>query len=727
MAGLFEELKRRKVFNVAVVYAIVSWVIMQIADIVLPTFQAPEWIFQTLIFFLILGFPIAAILAWAYEITPEGIRTDADTQGHLAPVERAAANSTDRIYIFATFGLVLIVAGIQIYDRFQRTSQASFEIASQQNILSPLPEAEPAFPTTVLRSSIILDEVLDAQPGSLIRTSLALTADGSRLYYTQRRPAPSKIYTRLLSESTSELVSDATGAAVSIALSPNRQRIAIRNGSAEMSVLPLNGLFREQLDQRVFRRGLDWFSSDELLYPAEDGTIHRYSLESNESISLTASALNEDEYHVSPQLLPGGKVLLFGSKPGWISSGNTGSIGVLNIETQESRTLIRGGYSSRYAPSGHIVFIRAGNLWAVPFDKDSLSLMGPERMVIEGIHSTPNNLQGSYTFSDSGRLVYLPGQEVHGNEVSLVWVDAEGNILEELDLPAKDIADPQVSPSGQLLSVTVNQPDGKSDIWVYDLATKTFDRRTYDGNARNGIWSDDGEHIIFAIEGDSSIWQITARGIIQADMLFKNQNTAGLTQAPESLAPNGAGLSFTQGALGAGNIYSLNFIDGRWNAQPNLDTPANTWASTISYDGKWVAYTDSDDGNIFISPYPNSTEGKLRVSFEGGREPHWAADELKLYYLNYVDQQLMSVDFTTTANGDLRVEPPVELFRGNHISTFDPPSFDLSPDGDKFLMMRSEEENAADDTGAPATLNIVDNWFTELSRLAPPNPDFVSD
>jgi hypothetical protein len=70
----FAELKRRNVYKVAVAYAVVGWLVIQISSTVLPTFHAPEWVVQTLVVFVALGFPIALVLAWAFEATPEGIK-----------------------------------------------------------------------------------------------------------------------------------------------------------------------------------------------------------------------------------------------------------------------------------------------------------------------------------------------------------------------------------------------------------------------------------------------------------------------------------------------------------------------------------------------------------------------------------------------------------------------------------------------------------------------------
>src|SRR5947207_14586166 len=79
----FAELKRRNVYKVAVAYAVAGWLVIQVSSTVLPTFHAPEWVVQTLVVLVALGFPIALVIAWAFEITPEGIkRTEVADAAH---------------------------------------------------------------------------------------------------------------------------------------------------------------------------------------------------------------------------------------------------------------------------------------------------------------------------------------------------------------------------------------------------------------------------------------------------------------------------------------------------------------------------------------------------------------------------------------------------------------------------------------------------------------------
>ncbi|MCH8943695.1 MAG: hypothetical protein IH910_02780 [Proteobacteria bacterium] len=74
MSQLFQELKRRNVFRVAIAYLAVAWVIMQLADIVFDNVAAPDWLMPVILFFIVVGFPVALLFAWAYEMTPEGIK-----------------------------------------------------------------------------------------------------------------------------------------------------------------------------------------------------------------------------------------------------------------------------------------------------------------------------------------------------------------------------------------------------------------------------------------------------------------------------------------------------------------------------------------------------------------------------------------------------------------------------------------------------------------------------
>lgn len=95
MTSFWAELKKRKVIRAAVVYLVVAWVIVQIADVLAPALLLPEWVARLVTFLLILGFPLAVVLAWAYDLTPDGIRTASqiDSEKAAEPVLPPAARS----------------------------------------------------------------------------------------------------------------------------------------------------------------------------------------------------------------------------------------------------------------------------------------------------------------------------------------------------------------------------------------------------------------------------------------------------------------------------------------------------------------------------------------------------------------------------------------------------------------------------------------------------------
>src|ERR671930_2385248 len=90
--NFLSELKRRNVYKVAVAYAIVAWLLIQAASILFPTFEAPPWVMKVFVTAVILGFPVALILAWAFELTPEGIRRAEE----VAPRESKARKASSK-------------------------------------------------------------------------------------------------------------------------------------------------------------------------------------------------------------------------------------------------------------------------------------------------------------------------------------------------------------------------------------------------------------------------------------------------------------------------------------------------------------------------------------------------------------------------------------------------------------------------------------------------------
>ncbi len=112
--NFFAELKRRNVYKVAVAYAVVSWLLIQIATQVFPFFGFPNWIVRLVVLLLILGCPVALVLAWAFEITPEGIKLESEV-----PPNESITRKTGRKLIASTIGLAVIAAGLFAFQHLR--------------------------------------------------------------------------------------------------------------------------------------------------------------------------------------------------------------------------------------------------------------------------------------------------------------------------------------------------------------------------------------------------------------------------------------------------------------------------------------------------------------------------------------------------------------------------------------------------------------------------------
>src|SRR3954466_3256744 len=105
--NLFAELKRRNVYKVAVAYAVISWLLIQAASILLPTFEAPAWVMKAFVVLLAFGFVMSVMISWAFEATPEGLKRTKD----VSP-EMSLPSWSGRKFAAFIISLALIAAGL---------------------------------------------------------------------------------------------------------------------------------------------------------------------------------------------------------------------------------------------------------------------------------------------------------------------------------------------------------------------------------------------------------------------------------------------------------------------------------------------------------------------------------------------------------------------------------------------------------------------------------------
>ena len=134
MSQLFEELKRRNVFRVGIAFIIVAWLLLQVVDILVPMLELPDWVGRLVLLLLLVGFPVALLLAWAFELTPDGIKRDKDVDRS----QPTAGATGQKLNLLIIGGLVMAV-GYFMWEREVRddavevtASQAANEAAHEQ-------------------------------------------------------------------------------------------------------------------------------------------------------------------------------------------------------------------------------------------------------------------------------------------------------------------------------------------------------------------------------------------------------------------------------------------------------------------------------------------------------------------------------------------------------------------------------------------------------------------
>jgi Tol biopolymer transport system component len=426
-----------------------------------------------------------------------------------------------------------------------------------------------------------------------------------------------------------------------------------------------------------------------------------------------------DVTHRWPQVLPGGKAVLFTSSTVGTSYEDA-EIVVYSMASGQRKTVQRGGFYGRYLPSGHLVYMHEGTLFAVPFDLKRLEVTGQPAPILEGVLTAPVSGGAQFSFSETGNLVYVAGRGTVPN-VSIYWMDHQGKFMPLRETPG-DYDDPKFSPDGKRLALDI--ADGnRYDIWVYEWERDTLTRLTFSGDVNQApVWTPDGRRIAYASEekgGTYNLWWKRADGSGDAQRLTESKNA----QYPASWSPDGKVLAFQQlNPDTSWDILTLS-VEGNeksgWKSaepKPFLNSPFIEVVPAFSPDGRWIAYASNDSGNfeVYVRPFPGPG-GKWQVSTGGGGYPRWSRNAKELFYRT-PDSKIMVA--TYTASGDsFHADKPQLWSPGQFTTRGTSPNFDLHPDGKRFAVLK------APGTGETPPVNKVSfifNFFDELRSKLPP-------
>jgi Tol biopolymer transport system component/predicted Ser/Thr protein kinase len=543
--------------------------------------------------------------------------------------------------------------------------------------------------------------------------ALALSPSGSLLAYVARTGGTQQIYLRAMDSLESRPISGTDGA-INPFFSPDGQWLGFFAGG-KLKKVSVGGGAALTLCDAAQPRGASWGSQGIIAFaPAYGSGLQQVSDAGGTPQPLTHFEKGETS-HIWPEFLPGGKAVLFAA--GALGNSSFG-IAVQSVMTGERRNLIQGAMLSHYAPSGHLVYAQGANLMAVPFDPQRLAVTGAAVPVVEGVLQSQLTGVVQYSISTMGSLVYVPGTIQSAAQNRLVWVSRNGT-EQPLPAPEHGYRNPRLSPDGRLISVDI-QEQGRQ-VWLYDLSRETLTRLTFEGSA-NGTpaWTPDGKRIVFQSNKEGSalnLFWLLADGSGGLERLTTSENG----QAPSSWSPDGQLLAFTELNPTTGwDIWVLRLGDPSASsgqvrkAQPFLRTPFIEGAPRFSPDGRWLAYVSDESGRyeIYVQPYPGPG-GKRQISTDGGAEPVWNRNGRELFYRS--ENKMMAVDIATQPS--FVAGKPRKLFEGPYLPTAATiQNYDVSPDGQRFLMLKSGEQAQA----ALTQINVVLNWSEELKRRVPP-------
>ena len=683
--SLMREIRRRKVFQVAAMYAVVAWLLIEIITTVEEPLNLPVWVDTFVIVILAIGFPVALILSWAFDVTPEGIKPASEVKSVSPSTQSPVATFT-----YVSQGLILLAVAFLVFDQY--LLDTGVRDLNRPSI------------SGVVRYNYKLQDDQALVPSGGV--SIAISPDGARIAYVGKAENGTQLWIRERDQLQSTPLTGSAGA-ITPFFAPDGEGIGFITEDRQLKVVSRIGDPPLTIvEEGVYRVGGSWGVDGYIYFSSKSGLMRQAATGGGGPESVT-NAEQEGSvviYHTWPEVLPNGKGALFTIFRDHLAD----EIAVVDFSTGEVRVLADGELG-RYAVSGHLVYVREdGGLMTAPFDQERLSTVGPEVRLSD-------QLSWGYwrdlAMSQTGTLLYTQSNAV----MEVVWVDRDGTWTPvDPENPMRDMRYVALSPDNNRLAMNT-WPKPASDngqIWIKKLPHGPFAQLTFKGavNMRPS-WTPDGQSLVFISDRGENrdAWVKRVDGTTPADVLLDEQ--AVVDEAFYSL--NGEWLVYRRGKeAGDRDIY---VIRPGPEAEPTalVATEFDEVAPALSADSRWLAYVSWRGGqpNVYVRPFPNA-DAETLVSVNGGTEPVWSRTRAELFYRNG-DGDLVAVP--VLPGPAFETGPEQVLFSATaYRSDFYHAAYDVTENGQRFVMIRVSENGSLDEE-----LIFVENWFEELKRLAP--------
>ena len=598
---------------------------------------------------------------------------------------------------------------------------------------------EPQAPVQLSRFAIVTPPAQPlGNPG--LERDIALSPDGRHLVYRAGfGSAGGPLAVRGIDQLDAQLLAGITNARGPF-FSPDSRWIGFFDGDELKKVSITGGPAITLCRYTTMPRGASWGDDNTIVFATADPTagLLRVSAGGGEPAVLTTpDAAQHAGDHLYPWVLPGGRGVLFtilGEQP------DMSQVVVLDLKTGQRKALIRGGSDAAYVDlsttstssgqaasgqAGYLVYASAGTLRAVRFDLASLQVLSDPVPVVEDVMVKELGA-ANYAVARSGTLVYVPGRaDPLRAPRSLVWVDRKGH-EEPIKAPLRAYGAPRLSPDGTRIVVDIK--DRQTDVWIWDFARETLTRLTLD-KGTYPVWTPDGRRVVFGImraaaqnlyaraaDGTGTVDQLStsANGQVPSSVTLDGTRVVGYEFAPKTgrdivMVP----LSNPARGPGTGPPPGASPSQG----EPLVQTSFDELNGEISPDGRYLAYQSNESARfeVYVRPFPHVDGGRWQISTGGGTRPAWARTGRELFYLD--DADMLAAVPVQTSRPAFSAGKPARVLDTRYAAPQIRRTYDVSPDGQRFLMIK--ENSAGDPNATPASLIVILNWFEDLKAKLP--------
>ncbi len=497
-------------------------------------------------------------------------------------------------------------------------------------------------PAPVSRFTILYGE--NEQLTSVIRPGVVISPDGLRIAYLANRQLRVReinaFDARTLPTSTVQL---SNGAPINPTFSPDGTEMAYyETADSTIKRISLSGAGSPSTvcPTTEISNGLSWYG--DFVYTTTTSGIMRCPVTGGQETLVIKAEGNA--MMTRPQVLSDGHLLFAVSKPTTLTTDRWADAEVVVQRPGDASPtlLFKGGNDPRVVPSGHIVYVSGGILYARRFDLAHLTA-GPAFPMIEGIVRSAGGIGSGtwwYGVSDTGTLVYQPGPvgASGAQKMSIAIFDRAGK-AEALKIPPGPYGDPRLSPDGKWLAFDVD--DGRDiSISIFDMSgSGSPSRLTFGGHDRSPVWSSDGKQVIFQSDrgGDLGLYMQPADGSGTAVRLTKPGPQ--FAHVPQSTSPDGEVLLFDEVQDTRTNRVALMIYSFRDKTIKPFADLTSIWSTgaMFSPNGRWVSYAQRNPGTprstTYVQPYPpTGVQRQVSPVNEDGHHQVWSRDGKELLY-----------------------------------------------------------------------------------------------